>query len=128
MKRNMKNFDRQNFILDYLSTDWDELIEIEKNDVNYSLSNFFHKTNELLDKYVPNKKVSHREFKRKYKPWITDEVLTKIKNKNKTFKQFVKCKDVNQKNIIHESYKRIKNEITFLIRNNKKKYYDDYFT
>ena len=128
MKRNMKNFDRQNFILDYLSTDWDELIEIEKNDVNYSLSKFFHKTNELLDKYVPNKKVSHREFKRKYKPWITDEVLTKIKNKNKTFKQFVKCKDVNQKNIIHESYKRIKNEITFLIRNNKKKYYDDYFT
>ena len=34
--------------------------------------------NVLLDKYMHLQKVSQNEFKRKYKPWITDKILRKI--------------------------------------------------
>ena len=81
MKRDTKNFDRENFVLDYLDINWDEVVEIGKEDVNHSLTQFLQKINELLDKYMPLKKVSQKEFKRRYKPWITDEILLKIKNK-----------------------------------------------
>ena len=81
MKRDTKNFDRENFVLDYLDINRDEVVEIGKEDVNHSLTQFLQKINELLDKYMPLKKVSQKEFKRRYKPWITDEILLKIKNK-----------------------------------------------
>ena len=96
MKRDFKKFDKENFILDYLNIKWDEELELEKNDTNHSLGHFFQKINELLDKYMPAK-VSQKEFKRRYKPWITDLILFKINNKNKVFKKYVKCKDATQK-------------------------------
>ena len=34
------------------------------------------------------KKMSQKEFKRKYKPWISDEIIRKIKHKNKIFKKY----------------------------------------
>ena len=55
-KRVTKNFDRENFILDFLDTDWVEWLETGKEDINYSSSKFIDKINELLDKYVPLKK------------------------------------------------------------------------
>ena len=54
-------------------------------------------------------------------------ILFKINNKNKVFKKYVKSKDATQKQTLHESYKSIKNEITFLTKNSKKAYYDNYF-
>ena len=42
--------------------------------------------NVLFDKYMPLKKVSQKEFKRKYKPWITDKILRKIVIKNRILK------------------------------------------
>ena len=34
--RNTKNFDRENFLLDYLDINWDEILETNLNDVNHS--------------------------------------------------------------------------------------------
>ena len=39
------------------------------------IENFLSEINKLLDKYMPLKKISNREFKRTYKPWITDGIL-----------------------------------------------------
>ena len=50
--RKTKNFDRINFILDYLEIDWDKILELNKNDVNISSDIFLTKINELLDKYI----------------------------------------------------------------------------
>ena len=48
--RKCKNFVRENFILDFLDTDWNSTIEIDKNDDNH--------INIILDKYMPSKNVS----------------------------------------------------------------------
>ena len=59
-KRVTKNFDRENFILDFLDIDWFEWLETGKEDINHSSSRFIEKINELLDKYVPLKKLSQK--------------------------------------------------------------------
>ena len=53
-KRDTKNFDRENFIMDFLSIDWDTELGME--DVNETTSKFFSKINELIEKYIPLKK------------------------------------------------------------------------
>ena len=78
------------------------------------------KINSLLDKYMPLKKVSQKEFKRKYKPWITNKILRKIEHKNKIFKKFIKCKNVEQKSQLKSIFNLLKNEITALTQESKK--------
>ena len=85
------------------------------------------KINELVDKHMPLIKVSQKEFKKIYKTWLTNELLSKITNKNKLFKKFIKCKNEDRKTQLHEEYKVIKNEITFLTRQSKQTYYEEYF-
>ena len=58
--RKCKNFDRENFVLDYFEIDWNNTIEIEREDVNHSLSKFMEQINVQLDKYMPLKKVSQK--------------------------------------------------------------------
>ena len=72
--RKTKNFDRNNFILDYLDIDWNSTLRPDENNVNTSLQLFLTKMNELLDKYMPIRKLTKKEFKRRYKPWITDSI------------------------------------------------------
>ena len=127
-KRDSKNFDRENFLLDYLAIDWEESLEVDKNDTNHSLSNFMLKMTNLLDKYIPVKKVSQKEFKRKFKPWISQNILHKIECKNKLFKKYVKIKNADQKQRILHEYKFAKNEITSMTREAKKAYYRNYFS
>ena len=40
-KRNYKNFDKENFILDLLAIDWEQTLELNKKSVNHSFNNFF---------------------------------------------------------------------------------------
>ena len=126
--RKCKNFDRENFLLDYFEIDWNNTIEVDKEDVNISLSNFMIKINALLDKYMPLKKVSAKDFKRKYKPWISNKILQQIENKNKIFKKYIKCKNADQKSQLKDQFKFLKNEITSLTRDSKKEYYKTYFS
>ena len=127
-RRNTKKFDRENFLLDYLNINWDEVLEIDKNDTNHSAASFMKKINYLLDKHMPIKKVSQKEFKQKFKPWITNDILHKIDEKNKLFNKYVHLKNVDQKLRIFNEYKLAKNRITFLIRESKKAYYNNYFS
>ena len=70
----------------------------------------------LLDKYMPLKKVSQNNFKRKYKPWITDKLRRKIVIKNIILKKLIKCKNPDQKSQLNIQFKLFKNEITALTR------------
>lgn len=129
-RRDTKNFDRNNFILDFLEINWDETLQLDKGDVNISLSSFLNKFNQLLDEHMPLKKTPSKELKRKVKPWVTNEILHKIKMKSKIFKKYSQCKSTQPylKNILHTEYKSLKNEITSLLRLSKKNYYNRYFT
>lgn len=80
MKRDRSNFNKGEFILDYLSINWDASLALDKNDVNHSVNEFMNEMNGLLDRHMPLKKITKKEFKRRFKPWITNDILTKIKN------------------------------------------------
>ena len=53
-KRDTKNFDRENFLLDLLAINWDEKIAYE--DANSSFDTFYDLIEVLLNKYMPLKK------------------------------------------------------------------------
>ena len=126
--RDIRKFDKVNFTLDFLNINWKDKLDRYKKDVNKATQFFFWKMNNLLDKYMPWRKLSKKEYKRKFKPWINDDILNKIKLKNKYFRKSIKCKDPGRKEVLRDNYKSIKNEITALTRQRKKQYYQKYFT
>ena len=77
---------------------------------------------------MPLRKVSNKEFKMRFKPWISHEILDSITKKNKLFKKYVKCKNVVNKSLLFDEYKRLKNQILALTRESKKDFYKNYFT
>ena len=125
--RDKKRFDKINFTLDLLNIDWKDKLDRYKEDANSAFQFFFWKINQLLDKYMPWKKVSRKEYKRKFKPWINDHILNMIKVKNNKFRKFLKCKDPIQKDHLNSEYKSLKNDVTDLARSRKKEYYAKYF-
>ena len=127
-KRSTKHFNMENFILEFENKNWDQIIDIDQNDVNYSMNNFITNFNEIMDKHMPLKKITQKEFKQRYKPWITNEILNKISIKTNLYKKYINAKNITEKERLHTKYKEIKNEITFLTRSNKKVHYERYFS
>ena len=125
-KRDMKNFDRGNFLIDLAIVQWDDLIV--DNDADKSFDNMLSCINKLLDKYAPLKKVTKQDLKRQSKPWITNGLLTSIKRKDKLFHLCVKTKNENIRLGIHTEYKKLRNKLNELIELSKKNYYGKYFT
>ena len=77
---------------------------------------------------MPLRKVSSKEYKRRFKPWVTDKILDKINKKDKVFKRYMDCKDLVLKEQLNKEFKTLKNKITTLTRQSKKLYYNQYFT
>ena len=121
--RDKKNFNKEKFLQDFSHVDWDSLLELHKNDANISLGNLLNKTTQLIDLSLPWRKVTQKESKFMEKPWITTEIVKKIKLKNKLHKKYVKTKASDLK----ERVKKLKNEITSKSRKNKKEYFSKYF-
>ena len=48
-----KNFDRENFILDFFEFDWISAINLEREDPDYSFNLFFENLSDLINKHVP---------------------------------------------------------------------------
>ena len=103
-------------------------INIDKKDVNSSFNNFINKFNNILDKHLPYKKVSNKDFKNKYKPWINKEIIRSINKKNKLFNKYVHCKDIIRKNVLFTEYKLHKNRLLQATRHSKKVFFQNYFT
>ena len=83
-KQKIKNFDRdwskfsrEEFILDYTNT---------------SFQNFFDPMGKILDKHAPLKKLSKYKLKFKTKPWITTALHKSISIKDKLFRDFINKK------------------------------------
>ena len=62
-ERDWSKFIQENFILDYLSVDWENLIKSNCGNVDQSFVSFLAKFNSILDSYVPLKKVSKQKLK-----------------------------------------------------------------
>ena len=56
-ERDWSKFDRENFILDYFSADWEGLLKIDKLNPDNSTRLYLYKINMLFDTYAPLKKL-----------------------------------------------------------------------
>ena len=126
--RSSKNFNSEAFLQDYHKINWDDTIDIQTNNANTSIVNLLTKFNSLLEIHMPLKKISNRKFKQKFKPWISDQVLSKIDDKNKTLRKYIRAKNPVLKEEFHKKFKDLKNEVTHLLRSGKKEYYKKYFS
>ena len=55
-EHNYKNFDEGKLNEALPNTDWNNILQLEKNDPNFSKNNFHQHLNTLLDEYAPYKK------------------------------------------------------------------------
>ena len=88
-EQDWSKFDRENFILDYFSVDWDDLLKTDKLNADNSTKMYLDKINMLLDTYAPLKRVNKYKMKFKSKPWITLGLQKSISVKNKLLKNFI---------------------------------------
>ena len=70
-ERDWSKFDQENFILDYFSVDWEDLLKIDDLNADNSTKIYLDKINMLLDTYAPLKRINKYKLKFKSKPWIT---------------------------------------------------------
>ena len=126
-ERDWSKFDRENFILDYFSADWEDLLKIDECNVDNSTKIYLDKINMLLDTYAPLKKINKYKLKFKSKPWITLGLQKSISVKNKLLANFINKKDPILKEEFHTNYKKYRNLLSTLMKKSKQAYYDKYF-
>ena len=59
----MVKFDKENFILDYFSIDWNVALKLGEQNVDYSTESLLNKINSLLSNYAPLKKHQQVQIK-----------------------------------------------------------------
>ena len=126
-KRDTKNLDKENFILDMLEVDWKKIIKLDDNDPNFSFGEFEKKLNSIIDRYMPLQKLTRKEMNQQSKPWITLGIKNSIKRRDNLRKKVIKAKNTDMKNDYLGRYKELRNQIVTLCRVSKKNYYHNYF-
>ena len=77
-------FDRENFILDYFSIEWEDLLKTDELNVDNSIQTYLEKINNLLDTYAPLKRIDKYKLRFNSNPWITLCLQKSISVKNKS--------------------------------------------
>ena len=126
-ERNFKNFNEREFEETLKDLNWNKIIKTEDKDPNKSMDNFYQQINYLLDEFAPYKKITKKQFRLKSKPWINNEILIKINQRDKLFHKYCKEKNNNKRIELYNEYKLIRNIITKLKRNSKIEFYKNYF-
>ena len=80
-----------------------------------------------MNEFAPYRKFTKKEFKLKSKPWISNEILTKIHERDKLFYKYSNAKDLNRKINLFKYYNILRNTITRMRRDVRSKYYKEYF-
>ena len=124
--RNWKNFDRVNFTLDFISTDWENLLNLTNGNPDKSFDSFINRLDCLLDVYAPTEKLTKKQI-RNNKPWITQGIKKSILARDKLLKLFINCKNDTLKDQLHKSYKIYRNHVVNIIRISKQNYFTNYF-
>ena len=96
-ERDWSRFDQENFVLAYLSVEWDNVLISPNKNTEKSYKTFLEKFKSLLDTYAPLKKLSKNKLKLKDQPWITPRLQKSISIKNQFLSKFIKLKDPNKK-------------------------------
>ena len=126
-RQDWSHFDQENFILEYFNLDWNLIFKHNNFDPDLCFNNFDSKMKDLLDRHIPTVKITKRQLKTKLKPWITSGILKSISRRDFFFRKFINCKNPENKNKLHKTFKTYRNMIVSLTRRSKSNYYTNYF-
>lgn len=126
VRRNFNKFNREEFLLDFLETNWDEMV-MREHDANKTLDTLIDKLNKLTNKHAPIKPLSRTKMKSKHSPWITNGIVISLKKRDKLYKKFINCKHPLEKANWHNQYKLYRNLLVSLCRTSKETYYQNFF-
>jgi len=96
--------------------------------VNEDASHFLQKTNDIIEKLAPARKITNKEYKLKSKPWITPQIVKQTKKRDQMYKRLMKSNNQIVKNDLKSRLRHLKNEIKNELRSSKKDYLNKYFT
>ena len=91
------------------------------------MNNFYTNLTFLLDEFAPYKKVSNKEYRLNFKPWISTEILNLMKQRDKLLKNFSQENDPTKKKTLHTAYKQLRNLVTQKKRLSNSLCYTSYF-
>ena len=116
-KRNFRNFDKNKFIQAIEVEPWENILCVDSiDDKVVILENLI---NGILDKFAP-----YRTFvvsNKSATPWITDEILEKMDQRDGCKESFNKTGD----NKFWEAYKFLRNKVTSMMRASQKKVFNE---
>lgn len=121
-----KNFDERALLNDFENIHWKNAFNSTV-DTNTICETFFTKSNEIINKHLPLKKLSKKEAKLLAKPWITPALRNSMKRRDRLLNRYIKEKDVVKKDEIHKKYKTLRNRILSLTRSSKKLHFQKIF-
>ena len=78
-----------------------------------------------MNEFAPSRKLSKKDYKLKSKPWINNEILTTIHERDKLLYKYSNAEDLIRKANLLKDHKSLRNSITNLKRDSKTKYYND---
>ena len=107
-------------------TNWNSVMEVEKNDVNLSFNNYLSKVNSPIMSHVPMKTLNKQQQKFLQKPCFTTAIQNSIQKKNKLFNKYIKCQNPVTKYDLHRELS-YRNELSTITKEIKIEYYNDYF-
>ena len=102
-----KNFDKESLVADVININWKSVLEIEKADTNLTFENYNKKMKEIINTYLPLKRLSKKDLKIQAKPWITYGIRSSIKRQDKLLRKFIKTKDEVLKHELYATYKTL---------------------
>ena len=126
-KHDFRKFNRNDFILDILQVDWNKHLKICEDNANKSMNTFLTLFESITQKHAPLTKPAKRKAKINNKPWITAGLLNSINKKNSLYKRYIKEKNSENKENLHNQYKCYRNLVSTLSRNSKTAYFEEFF-
>ena len=112
--RSTKQYDMKAFQNCLLNTDCSQILL--SNNVNDAWNNFRHLFLSVLDNVAPIKQI---RLKQRSEPWIDNEILEAIEERDKAFKLYVKNKNVDNFNY----FKSLRNKVQDLVKSAKSNYF-----
>ena len=109
--RDFKRFSPQSYISDIGDICWNSVYESKNPQSAYDT--FISLLTEVIDKHAPMHK---RRVKTKESPWMTKDILTSIRTRDRLKAKAKKTKSTHD----WESYKKARNDVTFAVRKAKR--------
>ena len=89
--RDFANFNNDSYLSNLSNIRIDHLLH--ENSINEIYDNFHDQFQKIIDKHAPWKTKSIKELRWDKKPWLTKGIQKSIKNKDYTYKKFIKTKE-----------------------------------